>query len=51
MFYSVNHKILDGFYYFYGIAPGNYILIINRGRNYPVFIPNVPGYDIPPVLF
>jgi hypothetical protein len=37
----------DGFYYFSGVYPGNYILQIN-GMNYPLPVSNVPYQDIPP---
>ncbi len=41
----------DGFYYFYDISPGNYLLVVNRTLKIPVNIPNLPGFDINPVLF
>lgn len=48
---AVTYTGMDGFYYFYGIHPGYYTLVINRSLNIPVTIPNYPGYDINPVLF
>ena len=48
---SVTYTGMDGFYYFYGIYPGNYVLVVNRSLRLPVNILNVPGFDINPVLF
>jgi hypothetical protein len=41
----------DGFYYFYNVPPGNYVLVVNRARNIPVSIPPAQAWDIDPVLF
>jgi hypothetical protein len=48
---SVTMTGSDGFYYFYGIMPGSYYLVINRSLRIQVTIPPSPGYDIRPVLF
>ena len=48
---AVTFSGMDGFYYFYNIYPGNYYLVVNRNLRVPVSIPNVPGFDINPVLF
>jgi hypothetical protein len=48
---SVTYTGRDGFYYFYNIYPGNYVLVVNRSLRLPVNIMNVPGFDINPVLF
>lgn len=48
---SVTYTGSDGFYYFYNIYPGNYILVVNRSLRLPVSIMNTPGFDINPVLF
>lgn len=41
----------DGFYYFYNVPPGNYVLVINGVKRVPVSIPPQQGFDIPPILF
>jgi len=39
----------DGFYYFQGIAPGDYRLSVN-GQLFPLSVANVPYQDIQPIL-
>ncbi len=41
----------DGFYYFYNVSPGSYLLVVNKTLKVPVTIPDKPGFDINPVLF
>ena len=41
----------DGFYYFYNIPPGNYYILINGLKRYFIQVPNLRGYDVPPILF
>lgn len=39
----------NGMYYFRGIAPGKYVLQVER-RNYAVQVGNTPLQDVPPVV-
>jgi len=48
---AVTYTGMDGFYYFYNIYPGNYMLVVNKSLRLPVSIINAPGFDINPVLF
>jgi hypothetical protein len=38
----------DGMYYF-SVPPGNYVLQVNAHPPLPVFVPNQPYVDLPPV--
>lgn len=41
----------DGMYYFRNIAPGKYILIVNKSLNVPIQVRNTSLQDIGPLLF
>ncbi|GJM08872.1 MAG: hypothetical protein DHS20C11_11480 [Lysobacteraceae bacterium] len=48
---AVSYTGPDGFYYFYGISPGAYQIVVNRTIRVPVNIPAMTGYDLGPILF
>ncbi len=48
---STTYTGYDGFYYFSNVPPGQYGLVINGMRNFPLGVPPMPAYDIPPILF
>lgn len=39
----------SGFYFFVGVPPGQYVLIVGSFQ-YPIFVNPIPAQDIPPVL-
>lgn len=50
---ATSHTGLDGMYYFRGIPPGRYSLIVNRSpaATYDLIVQPSANQDIPPVLF
>lgn len=48
---TTTHTGTYGFFFFYGIDPGEYTIRINKNKDVKITIPDVPWHDVLPIWY